>query len=384
MTTPERYLRFSLSRRLEHWITATSFIILALTGLPQKYASAPFWLWVITVLGGIEAIRIIHRVAAGVLALVALYHIGFALYHWYVQRGRLSMMLSKEDALNAWQTLRHNFGRAPEPPKQGFYTFEEKVEYWALLWGTLVMVATGFFLWNPITAARLLPGQFIPAAKAAHGGEALLAVLSILLWHLYHVLVRHFNKSMFTGYLSREEMEHQHPLALEEPLLPLLDPAKLQKRRQKFWVGYSIGATLWLVGVVWFVTSEQTASASPANIPDIQAVKAFSPIAPTPLPTAVLYPTKFNAGTSWQDRLGTLISARCGECHNPVVQQRNLDLTTYAGLFEGGDSGPAVVRGAPGVSLIVLWPYRELHPGKWSPSERLAIQTWILNGAPER
>ena len=35
-----------------------------------------------------------------------------------------------------------------------------------MLWGPAVMGLTGFILWNPIAAAKILPGQFIPAAKA--------------------------------------------------------------------------------------------------------------------------------------------------------------------------------------------------------------------------
>ena len=98
----------------------------------------------------------------------------------------------------------------------GRFTFEEKVEYWSLLWGTVIMVATGFALWNPIATARFLPGQWIPAALAAHGGEALLAVLAIVVWHGYGVHLRHFNRSMFTGSLSEAEMRQEHPLELEE------------------------------------------------------------------------------------------------------------------------------------------------------------------------
>ncbi len=70
------------------------------------------------------------------------------------------------------------------------YTWEEKVEYWSLLWGTIVMIVTGFMLWNPIATARFLPGEFIPAAQVVHGGEALLAILAVLVWHFYSVHLR--------------------------------------------------------------------------------------------------------------------------------------------------------------------------------------------------
>lgn len=382
----ERYLRFPLSRRIEHWVTAISFIILAVTGLPQKYQSAFLSENLIAWMGGVDTVRRIHRVAAVVLALAALYHLGTLIYHWYVRRGRLSMLLSKDDAVNAWQSLRYNLGLEGERPKQGFYTFEEKAEYWALIWGTVIMIITGFFLWNPITAARYLPGELIPAAKAAHGGEALLAALAIVLWHLYHVLVRHFNKSMFTGYLSAEEMHEEHPLALHQPPPPKPAPDVMRRRRSRFLIGYGVLATLWLVGWVWFVTSEQTASANPSEIPDIQRIEPFSPLTPTPLPTAELADIERlqRIGTTWDDGLGALLANRCGDCHNPRTGEANLDLTTYQGALQGGDSGPAVVPNSPGSSLALIFPRRAEHPQPLAASELDALRLWIQNGAPER
>ncbi len=76
--------------------------------------------------------------------------------------------------------------------------------------------APAFILWNPIATTAVLPGEFVPVAKAVHGGEALLVVLAIIVWHMYHVHLRRFNKSMFTGYLSEEEMREEHPLELAE------------------------------------------------------------------------------------------------------------------------------------------------------------------------
>ena len=381
MSVPERYLRFPLVRRIEHWVTAISFIVLALTGLPQKYAESPSADALIAALGGIETVRIIHRVAAVVLALEAIWHVGYAIHYWYVKRGPLTMLPTRQDAINAWKTLMYNLGREKERPKQGFYTFEEKVEYWALIWGTGIMVLTGFFLWNPITASRLLPGEWIPAAKAAHGGEALLAVLSILIWHLYHVLVRTFNKSMFTGYLSREEMEEEHPLALHQPPPPPLDPQKVAQRKRKFWLGYSIAAVVWAGSVVWFVASEQTAV---TTVPPPEEINVYAPLTPTPINgEPEIPPRALQLGTTWENGIGEIFVTRCGECHNPRTGEKNLDLTSLEGALQGGDSGPAIVPGAPGVSIVLLWPTFQDHPGKLSPLERAAIWSWIQTGAPQ-
>ncbi len=93
---------------------------------------------------------------------------------------------------------------AKTPPQMGRYTFEEKMEYWAFAWGAIIMGATGFMMWNPISTVKFLPGEVIPAAKAAHGGEALLAVLAIIIWHMYGVHIKRFNKSMWTGKMSEK------------------------------------------------------------------------------------------------------------------------------------------------------------------------------------
>ncbi|MBK7452547.1 MAG: hypothetical protein IPJ46_02175 [Anaerolineales bacterium] len=69
-------------------------------------------------------------------------------------------------------------------------------------------------MWNPITSAKFLPGEIIPAAKATHGGEAVLAVLAIILWHFYGVHIKFFNKAMWTGKMTEEQMQHEHPLEL--------------------------------------------------------------------------------------------------------------------------------------------------------------------------
>ena len=103
------------------------------------------------------------------------------------------------DVTNVFQAFMYFIGRRKQPPQQGRYTFEEKLEYWAVVWGTMIMAITGFMMWNPIATTRILPGQFIPAAKVAHSLEAVLAILSILIWHMYQVFVRHFNKSMYSG-----------------------------------------------------------------------------------------------------------------------------------------------------------------------------------------
>jgi hypothetical protein len=97
-------------------------------------------------------------------------------------------------------------------------SIEEKLEYWALLWGQMVMGITGFVMWFPLVITEVLPGQVFPAAQLLHRWEAILAALAILTWHMYHGCIKDKNRSIFTGLMSEEEMQHMHPLEYQRIL----------------------------------------------------------------------------------------------------------------------------------------------------------------------
>jgi cytochrome b subunit of formate dehydrogenase len=269
------YPRFSRGQRVQHAVLIASFTILAFTGLPQKYASTRLGEAVIAGLGGIEAVRVVHRIAAIVLMAATLYHLFDVAYRIIVRRRPLSMLPRYQDVLDASRTILYNFGRGESRPRAGRYTFEEKVEYWALMWGNVVMIGTGFMLWNPIATTQLVSGQFIPAAQVAHGSEALLAVLAVVIWHGYGVHLRHLNRSMFTGTMTEAEMREEHPLELDA-ILAGREPAEpeagvLRRRRRLFLPAAAVLALILLAALYRFVTFEETAiqtlprSAGPAS-----------------------------------------------------------------------------------------------------------------------
>lgn len=261
--TGSGHLRFTLADRVQHGVMLVSFVLLALTGLPQRYVylNSRRVDGLIDLMGGLETVRVAHRVAAVALMLVTIWHLLSLAERVWVRRDALSMLPRLSDLRDAWQSVRYNLGRAAARPRMGRFTWEEKLEYWSLVWGTLVMIATGFMLWNPIATARFVPGEFIPAAQVVHSGEALLAVLAVLVWHFYAVHVRSFNRSMFTGRLSEAEMEHEHPLELAERRAPRHQPdaAALRKRRRVFTPAAAAVTVLLLLGLYWFVSFEQTA-----------------------------------------------------------------------------------------------------------------------------
>jgi cytochrome b subunit of formate dehydrogenase len=260
----EQYERFRIGARIEHAILIVSFTLLALTGLPQMFALTGWGQTAIWLLGGIETVRLIHRVAAFALIVGSVYHLFTSAYRLFVKHEQMAMLPVFKDARDMWDTVRHNLGFLAHPPKMGKFNFAEKLEYWSLVWGTVIMILTGFMLWNPIATTYVLPGQIIPAAKAAHGYEALLAVLAIVIWHMYHVHFKQFNPSMFTGKLPRHQMEEEHALELERlerggTPWPEVPAAVLARRRRVFFVVSTVVGILILALLIWAFTFEQTA-----------------------------------------------------------------------------------------------------------------------------
>ena len=152
------------------------------------------------------------------------------------------------------------------------------------MWGTGVMIVTGFMLLNPIATTSILPGEFIPAALSAHGWEAVLAASAIVIWHLYSVLVKHINPSMWTGKLPRNQMEEEHALELErieaggDPWRKVEPRQKKQRIRVYIITSVVFGIAL-LALTIWIFTFEETAiTTMPPITPEV-----FVPLA-TPVP----------------------------------------------------------------------------------------------------
>lgn len=259
----QEFVRFSAAQRFEHILVVVTFTVLGLTGIPQRYAGHAWAQTMLEWMGGIESVRIVHRIMATILMLECIYHGGVLSYEIFVLGKRLDMIPGLKDMYDAIGTVLHNLGLRKAPPKMPRFNFGEKAEYLAMVWGTLVMVLTGFMLWNPIATARLLPGAWIPAAKAAHSAEALLAVVSIVVWHMYNVHIKHFNKSMFTGKITRHEMEKEHGAELEDieaGRLPVPPPAEIIEQRKRVFWPYAVVMTVILVaGLFLFISFEQSA-----------------------------------------------------------------------------------------------------------------------------
>ena len=214
------YVRMTLSERLQHGSLLVSFTVLVLTGFALRYPET--WL--------VEGLRrfsselfelrgVAHRVAGVVMVFASIYHL------WYLTmtvRGReffRDIMLRPGDLKDVMNAVRYYLGRTHERPRFGRFSYVEKSEYWALVWGTVVMAGTGTIMWFQDPFIALLSKLGWDVARTVHVYEAVLATLAILVWHLYFVIfnpdVYPMNVAWLTGTLSEAELEEEHPLELE-------------------------------------------------------------------------------------------------------------------------------------------------------------------------
>jgi formate dehydrogenase subunit gamma len=210
------FIRFTLRQRIEHFCVMTLFIILSVTGLPQKFFQAAWAAGLIHLLGGIDRVRWFHRAAGLTFAALTAVHLMTAIFLVASGRSPFSIVPTRKDFTDAIETLRYYLGLADRPAQFDRFDYRQKFEYWGLVLGAVVVIATGLILYFPILFTRFFPGELVPAAKVAHGNEGLMAFLVVILWHIYNAHLNPdvfpFDTTIFSGRISRERMRHEHPL----------------------------------------------------------------------------------------------------------------------------------------------------------------------------
>ena len=215
------YVRMTLAERIQHGTLLVSFITLVLTGFALRYPDA-WWVAPIRNLSPwmFELRGILHRIAAVVMVGASVYHL---YYLFFVPRGKQllrDLLPRRQDITDAVGVLQYNLGLARGKPLFGRFSYVEKSEYWALVWGTAVMGVTGVILWFDNTFLGLLTKFGWDIARTVHYYEAWLATLAIIVWHFYFVIFNPdtypINLAFWKGTLTEEEMEEEHPLELRK------------------------------------------------------------------------------------------------------------------------------------------------------------------------
>lgn len=204
------FLRFTVGQRWEHAILLLSGLVLLLTGLPQKYREFSLSQDLLSTPEQIFLIRQVHHIAAIVLSLLVMYHVGRILVLMSRRRLPGDLLPTMQDLRDAWHMLQYLLFLRKDKPRFGRYNFEQKVTYWVVFFSVAIMGISGLIIWFPVQMTQVLPGGVVPAAKLAHSTESVALAIFIVIWHIYHVHIERLNLSMFTGRLSEEELRTFH------------------------------------------------------------------------------------------------------------------------------------------------------------------------------
>jgi cytochrome b subunit of formate dehydrogenase len=208
-----------------HVVVIVTFLTLAATGLPLKFHHTDWARGLATVFGGIEASRVLHRMAAILTFGYAIFHLVYLVRRVYVRRERTilwgwrSLVPQPRDLFDMLGHIRWFLYMGPQP-KFGRWTYWEKFDYFAVFWGVAIIGFSGLMLWFPFFFMLFLPGWMLNVAFIIHSDEALLATSFIFVFHFFHSHMRPENfpldPAMFVGAVPLERFKEERPMEYEK------------------------------------------------------------------------------------------------------------------------------------------------------------------------
>jgi cytochrome b subunit of formate dehydrogenase len=209
--------RFTVSDRILHLLVIISFLGLAATGTPLRFAHTEWAQVALQAVGGVSVAGLLHRIFGVVTIGYFVAHLAqLVIRLWprivdgsFVRAmiGPDSLVPNASDVGDVFANFRYFLGLGPKPTFDR-WTYWEKFDYWAVFWGVVFIGATGLILWFPTLSTNFVPGWFINVATIVHSQEALLAMGFIFAVHFFNSHLRRRNFPMdeviFTGSVPLE------------------------------------------------------------------------------------------------------------------------------------------------------------------------------------
>lgn len=217
MPTSENELirRFSGGWRLQHILLIIGVTGLSLTGLAYRYYDTSFGRILLDLEGGFGNRGVLHRICAVFLALTAVMHGCKVLFTRNGHDDFLALMPEKGDGSRWWNVLKAKLAGKEYTPDWGKYTLGQKLQYWMVSVGTILMLVTGAVLMLGHSAMAAMPKWIVDAVRVVHGGQGVELMIFIVLWHLYstHLTPGNFpmDNSWLTGSISKQRLKEWHP-----------------------------------------------------------------------------------------------------------------------------------------------------------------------------
>lgn len=217
--------RFGVVERTTHALVMVSFFGLVITGVPLRFASAPWAAPLMSMLGGAASAAVLHRICAVITFAYFALHLATVARNFIRAENKLSifwgprsMVPQPKDVQDVIGMFKWFLGRGPRP-KFDRFSYMEKFDYLAVFWGVAMIGGTGLLLWFPTFFSRFLPGWMFNIATIIHGDEALLALGFIFTIHFFnsHLRPEKFPMDLviFTGRVEEHEFMHERPLEAE-------------------------------------------------------------------------------------------------------------------------------------------------------------------------
>ncbi len=188
--------RYSAAERINHWIVAVCFVLLAISGLAFFY---PAFFWLTGVFGTPQLARIVHPFV-GVVMFLAFARQFFRYWH--------HNLINKEDV--KWMKSVRTVMKGHEVGDIGRYNGGQKGMFWAMTACLAVLIITGVIAWRPYFA-MYFPIPVIRLALLLHASAALALIASIIV-HVYAALwVQGTIRAMVEGVVTHAWAKKHHP-----------------------------------------------------------------------------------------------------------------------------------------------------------------------------
>jgi formate dehydrogenase subunit gamma len=167
-------VRYTPNERTNHWITAITFILLALSGLAMFH---PAMSWLYAIFGGGQWTRILHPFVGCVMFLSFLILALRFWHHNYLDKADLQWMRQIDDVLN---------NREEKLPAIGKYNAGQKLLFFTMVICMLLLLASGVVIWRRYFS-MYFPIEIIRLAALVHAAAAFVLIVGIVV-HIYAAL----------------------------------------------------------------------------------------------------------------------------------------------------------------------------------------------------
>lgn len=134
---PDSILRYTFRERVMHWLTALAFIYCLATGLAFY---SPRLYWLALVFGGAPTSRFWHPI----------FGVGFFIaILWMHALWRRDLSMTETDKRFLSRVGDYAANRDDQMPPQDKYNGGQKLYYWLMYYGAILLLISGLFLWFP-------------------------------------------------------------------------------------------------------------------------------------------------------------------------------------------------------------------------------------------